>query len=107
MARSAAFQHAPPQSFPALYPHGTTTGRYTVARPCAAVEHQGIQGPVRIGAQLDFAVPADQNRHLMTGFAPLERSQSGIQQTLSLFGELHSLLIAIPDRSFTLIGGAG
>ena len=101
----AAFQHAASVSLATLYPHRTPAWRHPVARPSPAVEHQGIERPVRIGAHLDPTVPADQNRHLLAAFPTTERSQGGIHQTLGLFGEpVHPLLIAILDRTFTLFG---
>ena len=98
------FQHTPPRAFATLYPHRTPARRHAVARPSPPVEHQGIERPVRIGAHLDSAVPADQNRHFLAAFPAIERFQGGIHQALGLFGELHVVLIAIPGISFKFIG---
>ena len=99
----AAFQHASPRALTTFDPHRTPAWRDAIPRPSPAVEHQGIERPVRIGAHLDSAVAADQDRHLLTAFPAFERSQGGVHQTLSLFGEpLHPLLIAILGRGFTL-----
>ena len=95
--RRAAFQDAPPQSLAAFHPHRTSARRHSIPGPGATFEHQGVERPVRIGAHLDSAVAADQDRHFLATIPALERSQGGVQQTLSLRGEaVHSFLIAIP-----------
>jgi hypothetical protein len=101
--RRRAFQHAPPHPLATLDAHRTPAWRHAVARPSPAVEHQGVERPVRIRAHLDCAVPADQNRHFLAAFPAIERFQGGIHQTLGLFGELHLVLIAIPGISLKFI----
>jgi hypothetical protein len=103
-SRRAAFQHTPPQPLATLYPYRTPAWRNAVARPCSAIEHQGIERPVGIGVHLNSAVPADQNRHFLAAFPAIERFQGGIHQALGLFGELHLVLIAISGISFKFIG---
>jgi len=100
----AAFQQTPPHALATLYPYRTPARRHPVACPRPAIEHQGIERPVGIGAHLDSAIPADQDRHVLTVFPAIERFQGGIHQTLGLFGELHLVLIAIPGISFKFIG---
>jgi hypothetical protein len=98
-----AFQQTPPQPFPTLHAHRTPAWRNAIARPRPTVEHQRIERPVRIGVHLDSAIPADQNGHFLAALPAIERFQGGIHQILGLFGEpVHPLLIAIPDRGFTL-----
>jgi len=104
---SRAFQHASPQPLTTLYPDRTPAWRDAVARPSPAVEHQGIERPLRIGAHLNSAVPADQNRHdrhFFADFPAIQRFQGGIHQALGLFGELHLVLIAIPGINLRFIG---
>src|SRR5438477_9945906 len=101
--RRAAPQHTPPQPLATLPPNRTPARRHPIARSRPAVEDQGIERPVRLGAHLDSAVATDQDRHFLTAFSTFEGSQGCIHQTLGLFGEpLHPLLIAILDRGFTV-----
>ena len=92
------------QPFPTLYPHRAPARRDAIARARPTVEHQGIERPVRIGAHLNSAVPADQNRHFLAVFPAIERFQGGVHQTLGLFSELHLVLIAIPGKVRSLLG---
>src|SRR5881394_1646250 len=103
-SRQRGFQQAPPQAFTTLYPHRTPSWRYPVARAGPAIEHQRIQGPVGIRVHLDPAVPSDQYGHLLAAFPALDGNQSGVQEILRLFGELHPVLIANPEVSFSVVG---
>ena len=100
MISRAAFEHAPPRSFATLDPHGTPARRDAKARSSPPIQHKGIERPVRIGAHLDSAVLADQDRHdlhFVAAFPAFERRQGGIHQTLRLLDEFgHPVLIAIP-----------
>jgi len=78
MISRRAFQYAPPQPLATLYPHRTPARRDAVPRPGTPVEHQGVERPVRIGAHLDSAIPADQNRHFLAALPAIERFQGGI-----------------------------
>ena len=100
----AALQHAPPRALATLDPHRAPARRNAIARPRPPVEHQGIERPVRIRANLDSAVRADQNRHFLAAFPTIKRFQGGVHQALGLFGELHMVLIAIPGISLKFIG---
>src|SRR5437764_70054 len=104
MCRRASLQYAPPSPLATLYTDSPAASTDAIACASSVVQHQRIQGPVRLGAHADSPVGSDENRHRRTRVPMLLRSRRRVEDTLGLFGKsAHSVLIGTPGVNSMLI----